>query len=103
MKKEILVKVEQEKSKYEAEGFIILGVFGSYSRSEENQASDLDILYELNEKFLSSHLGWDLYVRIEEIKKELEERFGLRVDLANKNALDRIGQYFILPEVEYVS
>jgi predicted nucleotidyltransferase len=102
MKKEILFHLELKKKKFEPEGFIILGIFGSYSRSEENSDSDIDILYELSEEFLTSHAGWDLYSRIEDIKQELEKSLGLHVDLANKNALDKIGQYFILPDVVYV-
>jgi predicted nucleotidyltransferase len=102
MKQELFFQIEQEKSIYESEGFIILGIFGSYSRSEENLNSDIDILYELSDKFQSNHTGWDLYARIEEIRQEMEKRLGLHVDLANKNALDKIGQYFILPEVVYV-
>ena len=103
MNKKLLDQVEQEKRRYEKEGFLILGVFGSYARSEENSESDMDILYEMTEKFLSNHTGWDLYFRIEEIKKEIEKRLSLKIDLVNKNALDSIGQYFNLPEVEYVS
>jgi predicted nucleotidyltransferase len=103
MKKDLLYLIEQEKRKYEAEGFIIIGIFGSYSRSEERPGSDIDILYELSEKFQINNTGWNLYSRIEDIKHELEQILGLHVDLANKNALDKIGQYFILPEVVYVS
>ena len=103
MKKIILEKVKQEKQKYELEGFNIIGFFGSFARLEENLQSDLDILYELSDEFLYRYNGWDLYFRINQIKLELEKSLNLHIDLANKNALDDIGRYFILQDLVYVS
>jgi len=48
MKKELLFQIEQEKKRYQSEGFLILGLFGSYIRSEETLESDIDILYEVD-------------------------------------------------------
>jgi len=39
-KEEILQKPKELKPKYEAEGFEILGLFGSYARGEETESSD---------------------------------------------------------------
>ena len=39
-KEEILQKLKELKLKYEAEGFEILGLFGSYARGEETESSD---------------------------------------------------------------
>jgi uncharacterized protein len=102
MKKIILEKIKLEKQKYKLEGFLIVGIFGSFARLEENLQSDLDILYELSNEFLSSYDGWDLYFRINQIKLELENALNLHIDLANKDALDDVGKYFILQDLVYV-
>jgi len=47
MKKESILKyLSSVKSKYENEGFLIKALFGSYSRDEANDMSDVDILVE---------------------------------------------------------
>lgn len=39
---------------------------------------------------------------IVDIKKEIESELGIKIDLANRRALDDIGKKYILPEVVYV-
>jgi hypothetical protein len=102
MDKKIVKSVKNLKSKYKKEGFIILGVFGSYARGDENQESDIDLLYEMTDKFYKKYPGWDAIPVIEKIEQELEQELGKKVDLANKNALNEIGKKYILPEVKYV-
>ena len=96
-------KISRLKLHYLDEGFILLGIFGSYARGEQISGSDLDLLYELNEKFYSRYIGWEACYRLQNIKSELESEFGLNVDLANKNALNVVGIKYILPEVQYVT
>ncbi len=103
MKKDIAFKLSAVKHKYEQEGFIVLGVFGSYARGEETPESDIDILYEFREPFYSHYPGWEAFGRLETIKAEIEKILGRKVDLADRDALDEIGKRFILPEVTYVS
>jgi predicted nucleotidyltransferase len=45
------------KKRYRDEGFILLEIFGSYARDEQVSRSDLDLLYELNDKFYLRWLG----------------------------------------------
>jgi predicted nucleotidyltransferase len=101
MNKEILNKIKQLKNKYESEGFIILGVFGSYARNEENSESDLDILYELTDIFHNRFSGWNAFPEIEKINNDIEISLGVKIDLADRNALNRVGKKYILPEVQY--
>jgi hypothetical protein len=96
-------KISLIKQRYQNEGFILLGIFGSYARDEQVTGSDLDLLYELNDKFYSTYVGWEACYRLLTIKSELESEFGINVDLANKNALNSVGIKNILPEVIYVS
>ena len=102
MNNEILNKIKSLKNDYEKEGFIILGVFGSYVRGEETQESDIDILYEMTNEFYQRYPGWDVIPVIESIEKKCAMELGKKVDLANKNALNEIGRKYILPEVLYV-
>ncbi len=102
MKKEVLDKIKILKKKYENDGFIVLGVFGSYARGDENEKSDIDILYEMTENFYRRYPGWDVFPVIDEIEKEFSKVLDRDVDLANKNALNDIGKKYILPEVQYV-
>ncbi|MCK4797384.1 MAG: nucleotidyltransferase domain-containing protein [Spirochaetes bacterium] len=102
MNRNILNKIEKLKAKYKPEGFIILGVFGSYARGEENDESDIDILYELTEEFYQKYPGWNAVSVIEDIRQEFKESLGKKIDFADKNALRIVGKKYILPEVAYV-
>ncbi len=70
MKKEILETIKKFKKIYEAEGFIIIGVFGSFARGEEKPGSDLDILYRVSDAAIEKYAGFkfiDLLVKDIEI------------------------------------
>lgn len=102
MKDDLFNTIVELKKKYEPEGFIILGVFGSYARGDFRDDSDLDILYELDGKFLDAYGGFDACARLADIREELIEFFGRVVDIADRSALDEIGKKYILSEVVYV-
>ncbi|MGB3534806.1 MAG: nucleotidyltransferase family protein [Microcoleaceae cyanobacterium] len=73
-----------------------LGVFGSYSRREQKEASDVDILVEFQPDF---RLGLLTFCQLED---DLSQQLGLKVDLVMKKGLKpRIGQR-ILREVIYI-
>jgi len=82
-KSEILTKLKNIKTKYESEGVKLLGLFGSYSKDEADEFSDIDILYSLDyEKFSKKYKdGFSKLLRLEDIKSELEKLFGKKVDL----------------------
>ncbi|MEM2173226.1 MAG: nucleotidyltransferase family protein [Thermoproteota archaeon] len=74
----------------------IIGVFGSYTRGEEREDSDLDVLVEFEEGAELSLLD---FIRLENY---LSEELGVKVDLVEKNTLKpRIGKR-ILEEVVYI-
>jgi len=99
MEKEILHKIKKLKQKYEKDGFIIIGVFGSYARGEFTGESDIDILYELKDEFYKRYPGFKIYPVLDQIEEEMQKELRHRVDLANMNALNEIGNKYILPEV----
>jgi len=57
-----------------------IGVFGSYSRNEQVEGSDVDILVDL-----ADPIGWDVV----DLRDDLEHLLGLRVDLVLKGGIDR--------------
>lgn len=74
-------------------GIKVLGIFGSYSKGEEHQGSDVDVVVHLNKQDLFSIIG---------IKQDLEETLHLPVDVVSyrpsmdfflKKSIDRDAVY----------
>ncbi|NWF67299.1 MAG: nucleotidyltransferase domain-containing protein [Campylobacterales bacterium] len=74
-KQQILTKLKELKPLYEKDGFIIKGIFGSVARDEQNENSDIDILYQN-----SKQIGYDEFLEIENL---LETELNRKVDLVN--------------------
>ncbi|PSF29447.1 DNA polymerase beta [Aphanothece hegewaldii CCALA 016] len=71
-----------------------LGVFGSYARGEQTEASDVDILvdYEIAPTF----------IMLVELRDYLSQLFGLKVDLVTKNGLKSRIRERVLAEAIYI-
>jgi len=82
----ILEKIKQIKSKYEKEGFVVLGLFGSYARNSEDIFSDIDIAYKIDHNKFFKDDAFKKLLRLEEIKKELELYFHKKVDIISINS-----------------
>ena len=83
-----------KKELYEKYGLITIGIFGSYSRGEQNTDSDLDLLVEVQRP-----MGFVKFMRLE---NHLSQLLGVKVDMVTKKALKpHIGKR-ILQEVQYV-
>ncbi len=70
-----------------------IGYFGSYSRNEQDQNSDIDILVCFRKP-----IGWDFFDLQEFLEKELE----LKVDLVSEKALKEQLRQIILNSVKYI-
>ena len=70
-----------------------IGIFGSYTRGEQEELSDIDILVEFSEP-----VGWEFI----DLLEYLEDILGLSVDLVTPNALKPQIKERILREVAYV-
>ena len=102
-KSEILENLKNLKSKYKEDGFLILGLFGSYSRNEAIGNSDIDILYDLDDKlFISKYRGFEAFNRLLQIKEELKNEFKSEIDIADITTLNKTAKEIILKEVIYV-
>ena len=98
MNNKILTTISTCKKRYEDEGFLISGIFGSYARGEERPDSDIDVTYKLSNDFINRYNGWDIFQRIDDIRNEIESALGTKIDLANENALDKTSRHFIFKE-----
>ena len=105
MQKEyILHKLKEIKPKYAKDGFIILGLFGSVARGEEDSFSDIDIAYKIDyNKFSKKYKdGFSKLLKIEDTKEELEKILKSRIDLISINSNNRLFLNKIKKEFIYV-
>ena len=103
MTQDVLSTLQTLRSELLAEGFEILGYFGSRARQEESEQSDLDLLYCLHDEFYSRYPGWEAIGRIEDIRAYLADHLKLDIDLANRDSLNRVSRKYILGETVYVA
>ena len=96
---DILSVIREIKTRYENKGFRIVGIFGSFSRGDYTEDSDVDILYQLSPEFYKKYPGMKFFKLYEQVKIDLEDRLGRSVDLADADALGQAGKKYILSEV----
>ena len=84
---DILKTLKQYKSQYEKEGFVLLGLFGSYAKEEQTPYSDIDIAYTIDYDIFSRYYkdGFSKILRIEDIKNELQKVLHTPIDLVPNN------------------
>ena len=71
-----------------------IGVFGSYSRNEMTQESDIDILYNFQKRIsLFDLVG---------LKLELEDILHRKVDLVSEKSVDKYIKPFILKDLKII-
>lgn len=93
-KTEILTKIRQHSDELKAYMVKKVGLFGSFSRSRQNAASDIDILVEFDR-------GGKTFDNYMDLKFYLEQLFHRKVDLVIKDALKTRIKTRVLSEVEY--
>ena len=70
-----------------------IGYFGSYSRNEQNQCSDIDILVSLKKP-----IGWEFF----DLQEFLENQLKIKVDLVSEKAIKKQLRQIILDSVKYI-
>jgi len=99
----ILKELKKLKDIYKDNGFLIVGVFGSYARDEENKNSDIDILYKLDKKFIEKYGGWGSIMQLDKIKEHIKYTLNInKVDLATSDTQNKTLQNILKNELVYV-
>ena len=99
----IINKLKELKPKYEKEGLILLGLFGSYAKNEATNNSDIDLLYDINSsKFFNNTSSWGEFNKINIIKDELKSIFKKDIDLCSISGNSRTFKKFALKDAIYV-
>ncbi|ABN57093.1 MULTISPECIES: nucleotidyltransferase family protein [Methanoculleus] len=91
----ILGALAEHRERIRSLGVRQIGVFGSFARDEGHEESDIDILIEFEEGGRS----FDTYM---DLKFFLEDLFGRRVDLVDRDAIKPALAPHILRSVRYV-
>ncbi|QAR32130.1 hypothetical protein EP073_01565 [Geovibrio thiophilus] len=83
---------------------MIIGCTGSTARGDDTYASDIDLVYEIDnpKEFTARNGGFGAFSRIAEIRSELENALNNKVDLIARNSLNEIGRKYILKDMKYV-
>jgi hypothetical protein len=89
---DILKKLEANRETIRGFGVRRLGVFGSYARGEQREASDMDFLVEFEDATLQNYL---------DLKDFLEQLFGCSVDLVFSDTVKPRLKPIIFNEVVY--
>jgi predicted nucleotidyltransferase len=89
---EILKKLEENRKTIQGFGVRRLGIFGSYARGEQTEASDMDFLVEFDEATLQKYL---------DLKEFLEGLFNHPVDLVFADTVKPRLRPIIFDEVVY--
>jgi predicted nucleotidyltransferase len=100
-KEYILNYLTNIKDKYMKEGIVIKALFGSYSRNEATDSSDIDILIEATPLFANTY-GFSAIARLKEIELELGKVFKTKVDLADISGMGKTAKKFIIDRAIYV-
>ena len=75
-------KIKELKDYFVSKPVYSASIFGSFSRGEDNEESDVDILLDLD---YSKHIG----LQFIQMKIDLEKILNRKVDLLSKNGLDK--------------
>lgn len=70
-----------------------IGYFGSYSRGEQAEMSDLDLLVDF-----SQPVGWEFFT----LENFLEQALELKVDIVTRGALKERMKESILNQIKYI-
>ncbi|RLA83293.1 MAG: nucleotidyltransferase [Epsilonproteobacteria bacterium] len=101
-KSDILLKLKDLQPLFEKEHVNLLGLFGSYSRDEANEDSDIDILIETTPPFLKNNRGFSAFSKLDELRDILKQSLGKEIDIVDKQGLLDHNNTFILEKTVYV-
>ena len=101
--KDIIINTLKElQPSFKKEGVNLLGFFGSYSRDEAKDTSDIDILIETTPKFIQNNIGLKAFTKLNELKIILANKFKKDIDIVDKQGLLDHNNTYILSKAIYV-
>ena len=98
----LLDRLKSIKPKYQKDGFNIIALFGSYATNSQNNSSDIDLLYDVDNSFLEKYKGFRSVSKVLEIQNELSELFHTKVDLTSPSGLGQNIKQDIVSKAIYV-
>lgn len=93
-KKEIIHNIQESREQIQKYGVKKIGLFGSFTRNEQKEQSDVDIVVEFEK-------GMKTFDNYMELKFYLEKQLRCKVDLVISDALKPEIKPNIMREVEY--
>ena len=90
---EVIAKLRQHAPALQAKGVLHLALFGSTARNEANANSDIDLAAEYDPEKRLSLLG------IAGIQSDLEDLFGVKVDLCTRKLIKPILRPYIEADI----
>ena len=103
MQREVVIdKLKSVKSKYQQDGFNIIALFGSFATNSQNNSSDIDLLYEVDNSFLEKYKGFKSVSKVLQIQEELSSLFHTKVDLTSPSGLNQRIKEEIISKAIYV-
>ncbi len=96
--KEDILKFLKDNKPYIAKKFYVskIGLFGSYAKEKADNNSDIDIIFDFNEK------AKDIYTLKQELREYLSAKLDKKIDLAREKYLKNYAKKEILKSVIYV-
>jgi predicted nucleotidyltransferase len=86
-KNEILNFLKILKPVLYAEGIVSLGLFGSMAKETGTPSSDIDIVYETSDAFISKHQGWSAFTYLNaHLRDKISKKFNTHVDMFDLNS-----------------
>lgn len=101
-KREILQNLHQYNLLHKEDGFTIVSLFGSYARDENDAFSDIDLTYKINHDIFFKDDAFAKLEKIDEIRKELQEKFHKKIDLIPDNTKNKSLQKYLLNEQIFI-
>jgi predicted nucleotidyltransferase len=103
-REKIIYILKTLKPQLKEEGVTLLGIFGSYARGEQVGASDVDLLYTIDDPkaFVQKYGGFGAFSRLEEIREMLSSKLGRKVDFVAKRGLNSATERYVLKDLMHV-
>ena len=94
--RQVLVYLSSNKDRFKKDYHLIrIGVFGSVARGDQHENSDIDLVVEFEDNTP------DLYNLKQKLRKEIQSKFNLPVDICREKYIKPIFKKLVLSEVKY--